>query len=100
MRWGSAYALFACVACSISGPHLRRRAGWRTPPAAATPAPGNQLPPVEVIQKQAQPAPKAAAEEGAAQEEASAAGAASPRRRRLHPSLQLLPAPAASTAGR
>ena len=60
MRWGSAYALFACVACSISGPALAQNTtGGGTPPAAPTPAPDNKLPPVEVIQKQAQPAPKA-----------------------------------------
>ncbi|MGZ5919154.1 MAG: hypothetical protein ACXWJV_05075 [Hyphomicrobium sp.] len=60
MRWGSAYALFACVACSISGAALAQNTtGGGTPPAAPTPAPDNKLPPVEVIQKQAQPAPKA-----------------------------------------
>jgi iron complex outermembrane recepter protein len=68
MRWGSAYAFFACLACLISGPALAQNTttGGGTPPAATppataapTPAPGNQLPPVEVIQKQAQPAPKA-----------------------------------------
>ena len=36
MRWGSAYALFACVACSISGPVLAQdTTGGGTPPAAA-----------------------------------------------------------------
>ena len=76
MRWGSAYALFACVACSISGPALAQNTtGGGTPPAAATPAPDNKLPPVEVIQKQAQPAPKAIQTAGASQEEDRAAGA-------------------------
>jgi len=67
MRWGSVHALVACVACVFSVQALAQNTttGGGTPPtttapatANPTPAQGNQLPPVEVIQKQAQPAPK------------------------------------------
>ena len=67
MRWGSVHALVARVACVFSAQALAQNSttGGGTPPtttapatAAPTPAQGNQLPPVEVIQKQAQPAPK------------------------------------------
>jgi iron complex outermembrane recepter protein len=82
MRWGSAYALFACVACSISGPALAQNTtGGGTPPAAATPAPDNKLPPVEVIQKQAQPAPKAIQQQ------------APPKKKIVQPAPQPAPAP-------
>jgi iron complex outermembrane receptor protein len=66
MRCGFAYALVACFACVFSTQVLAQNSttGGGTPPPAATaptPAPGaNKLPPVEVIQKQAEPAPKAA----------------------------------------
>ena len=81
MRWGSAYALFACVACSISGPALAQNTtGGGTPPAAAAPAPDNKLPPVEVIQKQAQPAPKAIQQQA-------------PPKRIVQPAPQPAPAP-------
>ena len=82
MRWGSAYALFACVACSISGPALAQNTtGGGTPPAAPTPAPDNKLPPVEVIQKQAQPAPKAIQQQ------------APPKKKIVQPAPQPAPAP-------
>ena len=82
MRWGPAYALFACVACSISGPALAQNTtGGGTPPAAPTPAPDNKLPPVEVIQKQAQPAPKAIQQQ------------APPKKKIVQPAPQPAPAP-------
>jgi len=69
MRCVSACALAACLACVFTAEALAQNTtGGGTPPAVTTPpaatapapAPGaNQFPPVEVIQKQAQPAPKA-----------------------------------------
>jgi iron complex outermembrane recepter protein len=85
---GSADALFACVACSISGPELAQdtTGGGTPPPAAPTPAQGNQLPPVEVIQKQTQPAPKTIQQQ------------APPKKKIVQPAPQPSPAPPAQPA--
>jgi iron complex outermembrane recepter protein len=69
MRFLSACTLAACLSCLFSAEAFAQNTttGGGPPPATTAPgsaaptaAQGNQLPPVEVIQKQAQPAPKAA----------------------------------------
>ena len=59
MRSASAFASVLCVVCLASAPAIAQDLGGVAPPTPAPPA-ASELPAVEVIQKQAQPAPKAA----------------------------------------
>ena len=59
MRSASAFASVLCVVCLASAPAIAQDSGGVAPPTPAPPA-ASELPAVEVIQKQAQPAPKAA----------------------------------------
>ena len=60
MRSGYKSAFVICAVCLFSAPTFAQDNG-----AAPTPAPEAELPPVEVIQKKATPAPKAAAKKAA-----------------------------------
>src|SRR5262245_57104611 len=59
MRWAVAFA-FVCLSCVLSLKADAQESGGTNAPAAPTPAPpaANKLPEVEVIQKEAKPAPK------------------------------------------
>ncbi len=72
MRLGLKWALVACVACLPAQAFAQEPAGATAPPAAS------QLPPVEVIQKKAEPAPKTAQKKAAPKKKQAVAPAPQP----------------------
>ena len=74
MRFASAFASVLCLACLSSAPAIAQDAGAAAPPTPAPPA-AAELPPVDVIQKKAAPAPKAAQKKSAPKKKQVAAPA-------------------------
>ncbi|HEY7670232.1 MAG TPA: TonB-dependent receptor, partial [Hyphomicrobium sp.] len=79
MRWGSKWAFLACAVYLLPA-HTFAQEPADAGTAAPTPAPpaAGDLPPVEVIQKQAQPAPKAAQKKAAPKKKQAVAPAPQP----------------------
>jgi iron complex outermembrane recepter protein len=64
MRFASAFACVLCLVSLTAAPAIAQDAGGAAPPQPAPPA-ASELPPVDVIQKKAAPAPKAAQKKSA-----------------------------------
>jgi hypothetical protein len=65
MRFASAFASVLCLVCLSSAQSLAQDAGGATAPPTPAPPAAAELPPVDVIQKKAQPAPKVAQKKSA-----------------------------------
>ena len=75
MRFASAFACVLCLVSLTAAPAIAQDAGGAAPPQPAPPA-ASELPPVDVIQKKAAPAPKAAQKKSAPKKTGRRASAA------------------------